>query len=230
MDRHLYPTHPEFRAFVFEAGLAGLAADATGSEQIRAYFDQIFVKEAGTPRVFAWHQDHPYWPIGGTQVLSTWVALTAATVESSSLEFVRGSHLWGKTYRPYFDPSLSREDINRIWDGFGDHVMSLDERIVAFEEQPDRYDVIGFAVEPGDAVLFDYRVVHRSRGNPTANRRVAVSWRWLGADATWQPVWGKDPIIGPGDTELQPGDLITDDNVFPIAFRAEQPAGGLLDR
>lgn len=210
-----YAVDEEFRQFTFDTGLAELAAQATDSEQVRVYFDQIFVKKANTgSQVFDWHQDHPYWPIGGTQVASTWVALTAATAETSSLEFVKGSHLWGKTYRP---PG-SREMLNGLFDGFAEMADEIcDDEIVDFENHPDEYEILGYAVEPGDALLFDYRVLHRSRGNPADHARVAVSWRWLGDDATWQWRHGKEPVIDPSMTTHQPGDLITDDKTFPIA-------------
>jgi ectoine hydroxylase-related dioxygenase (phytanoyl-CoA dioxygenase family) len=223
MDRHLHPHDEEFRAFLYETELASLAAQAMGSEAVRIYFDQIFVKEPETARVFHWHQDHPYWPIRGTQVASTWVALTAATVEASALEFVRGSHLWGRTYRPSPEGpggTIDVEAMNRIWDNFGDLAATYVDEIEAFEDHPDRYDIVGFDVAPGDALLFDYRIVHRSRGNATPNRRVAVSWRWLGDDAIWAPAPGADPVIGPEHTWLQPGQRITDDAVFPLVHPA----------
>jgi ectoine hydroxylase-related dioxygenase (phytanoyl-CoA dioxygenase family) len=225
MDRHLFPHDKEFQSFVFETGLAGLVADATGSQQVRIYFDQIFVKEERTDRVFPWHQDHPFWPIRGSQVCSTWLALTHATVESSALEFVKGSHLWGRTYRPHLGPGVTFEDMNNIWPHFGDLASTYVDEIEPFEEHPDRYDVVGFEVHPGDALLFDYRIVHRSRGNSSGNRRVAVSWRWLGDDATWAPVLGADPVIGPEDTFLEAGQRITDDVTFPVAFQATSGSG-----
>lgn len=174
------------------------------------------MKKGNTDMVFAWHQDHPFWPIGGTQVASTWVALTAANADSSALEFVRGSHRWGTTFRP---PG-SRENLNKLFDGFGDMAAEIPDEIIDFENHPDEYDVISFDVEPGDALLFDYRILHRSRGNPLPDPRVAVSWRWLGDDAMWEWKHGKEPVVDPTMTTLQPGDLITDDDVFPIVHRA----------
>lgn len=217
MARHLYAADDEFRTFAFESGLAPLAAQATGSDTIRLYFDQIFIKPAGSSSEFVWHQDHPYWPIGGTQVVSTWLALTAATAATSALEFVAGSHRWGATYRPVGGDG-SREHMNRMWNGFGDLAYSIPDEITDFENHPDDYEVLGFDVEPGDALLFDYRILHRSRGNPSANRRVAISWRWLGDDATWQWQTGKDPVINQDSTFLQPGDPLTDDSTFPIVY------------
>lgn len=223
MDRHLHPHLPEFRAFLYGTDLPALTAQATGSDTIRAYFEQVFVKDPGTDRVFHWHQDHPFWPIEGTQVASTWVALTASSVAASALEFVLGSHRWGRTYQPYFEGPADREALNQLWDGFGDHVLSLPDQIEAFEEHPERYTVAGFDVEPGDALLFDYRILHRSRGNGSPRRRVAVSWRWLGDDATWAPDPGTDPVISQADTWLQPGQRIIDDETFPVVYRAGAP-------
>ncbi len=216
MTRRLYRDNEEFRCFAFESGLAGLAAQATGSETIRLYFEQVFVKDPGAADVFHWHQDNPFWPISGTQVCSTWVALTGASVESSALEFVRGSHAWGITYRPYFGGPTEVEKLDRIWPNFGSYVASFPDEVEVFEDHPERFDVIGFDVEPGDALLFDYRIVHRSRGNGSPHRRVAVSWRWLGDDARWSPVPGADPVVSAADTWLEPGALITDDDAFPI--------------
>lgn len=230
LDRHLYPRDDAFRSFVFDLGLAELAASAMLSERVRIYFDQIFVKQGGTDdSVFHWHQDRPFWPIDGTQVCSTWVALTEASVAASALEFVKGSHRWDKQYRPYVGDGLSAEEMNRIWPHFGDHAMSIEHEIEAFESHPDRYDVGGFDVEPGDVLLFDYRILHRSRGNASPHRRVAVSYRWLGDDARWAPVPGADPVIGPEHTTMQPGQLIDDDAVFPVAFGPGAPLS-LVDR
>lgn len=223
MDRHLHPYDDDFRSFLHHTDLAALAAQATGSATTRIYFDQIFVKEPETDRYFHWHQDHPYWPIRGTQVASTWVALTAATVHASALEFVRGSHLWGKTYRPSPAGPGTTVDVaamNALWDNFGDLAMTYTDEVEAFEDHPERYDILGFDVAPGDALLFDYRIVHRSRGNGTPNRRVAVSWRWLGDDAIWAPAPGADPVIGPDHTWLEPGARITDDDTFPVVHPA----------
>lgn len=219
MDRRLYARDDDFNAFVFGTDLAALAADALGSERVRIYFDQLFVKPAGAAeRYFHWHQDQPFWPILGSQVASTWVALTPATVATSALEFVAGSHRWDKEYRPYFGERSTTEDLNRMWPHFGDRAASLDDRIEAFEDHPERYEVIGFDVEPGDALLFSYRIVHRSRGNPTDRARVAVSYRWLGDDALWAPVPGADPVIGPEHTAMVAGSRIDDDAVFPVVF------------
>lgn len=218
MDRHLFADNDDFKEFVFDTSLAKFAAQATDSETVRIYFDQIFTKEANSTGVFSWHQDHPYWPIAGTQVVSTWVALTPATVEGSALEFVKGSNKWDKTYQPVAGEVTDQALMNTFWDGFGDLAVSYPDVIIPFEDYPERFEVLGFAVEPGDALLFDYRILHRSRGNGSDIRRVAVSWRWLGDNATWEWVRGADPIVSPEHHTVAEGAKIDDDNVFPIVY------------
>jgi len=220
-DRHLFPRNETFRSFLDDNPLAAIAGQAMGSERIRVYFEHVFVKDPGTEDNFVWHQDRPYWAVDGTQVCSTWLALTASDASSSALEFVRGSHLWDRTFRPEF-PSLEGRTPEQVeaalWDGVAEHIRSFDDACPPFEDHPDTYDVISFAVEPGDALLFDFRTVHRSGPNAGANRRAAISWRWLGDDAFWAPTVGSDPIVGPDDTVLSPGEPITDDEVFPLVY------------
>lgn len=223
LDRYLYPTNPTFAGFVDELGLADLAAAATGSKNIRLYFDQVFVKDPGTREQFSWHQDRPFWAVDGEQICSTWLALTAADAAGSALEFVRGSHLWGVDHRPDYpgmrglDPALAER---KLWDGIEEHLQNYEAVAIDYEDHPETYEIISYAVEPGDVLLFDYRTMHRSRGNSSEGRRAAVSWRWLGDDATWSPKVGSDPIITQADTHLRPGDLITDDDTFPLVFSA----------
>ena len=98
--RYLWRTEPAMQRFVFESGIAELAAVLMGSSTVRFYFDHLLVKEPGTESPTPWHQDIPYWPFLGQQICSVWVACTKASVPESSLEFVRGSHRWGRYFAP----------------------------------------------------------------------------------------------------------------------------------
>ena len=134
---------------------------------------------------------------------------------------MRGSHLWNRTFKPEY-PALeglpAKEVEKALWTGVAEHIESFEESCPAFEEHPDLYEVLKFALSPGDVLLFDFRTVHRSGPNTGNRRRAAISWRWLGDDAFWAPRVGSDPIIGDKDTVLEAGDLITDNEAFPLMF------------
>ena len=70
-----------------------------GADRVSLFYDQAFIKEPGTQSATDWHQDLPFWPALGNDIVSLWVALTPVTVEGSGVEYVAGSHKWGKFYQ-----------------------------------------------------------------------------------------------------------------------------------
>ena len=78
-----------FREFCFDSGLPQIAAQFFGSSRVNLLYDQLFVKEPGTPNRTRWHNDQPYWPVRGWHVMSFWLALDPTTAENGRLEFVR---------------------------------------------------------------------------------------------------------------------------------------------
>ena len=213
-DRYLWPTEPEFRAFVFESGVGTLAAQAMRSNTARIYFDHVFVKEPRTDEEFFWHQDLPYWPFAGSQICSVWLSLTAVDLASSGLEFVRGSHRWNKWFRPVL-PGGDDSELAK-WIGRSDQ-----EEIPDFNNLRDDYEFDTFATAPGDALIFNTAIVHTSHGNLSEDRRrVALSTRWLGDDARWDPRPGTDPIVTQAQVAVAPGELAQDDDAFPLVYKA----------
>lgn len=211
-DRYLWPTIPVFRDFSFNSGVARLAAQAMNSSGARIYFDHVFVKEPNTSEEFFWHQDLPYWPFKGQQICSVWLSLTDVDLTSSGLEFVRGSHRWGKWFKPVI-PGGADDDLGG-WIGHSDEPEMPD-----FNVDRDDYEFLSFETNAGDALIFNTAIVHTSHGNfsPT-KRRIALSTRWLGDDAMWDPRPGTDPIVTQDDTQLAPGAIVNDDKAFPLVF------------
>jgi ectoine hydroxylase-related dioxygenase (phytanoyl-CoA dioxygenase family) len=211
-DRYQWRDNDDIRAYAFESGVAKLAAQAMRSSTARFYFDHLIVKEPGTAAATPWHQDAPYWPFKGPQICSIWLALTDSSIEESAMEFVRGSHAEGK----YYMPSLfgDRENHPNAWAR-----EAGGETVPPIEENRDDFDIVGWDMRAGDAVLFSAWLLHWAPGNQSLQRRrAALSTRWLGDDATWFPHPGADPTITEDDVSLQPGDPARDDNVLPIAW------------
>ncbi|MDH3731564.1 MAG: phytanoyl-CoA dioxygenase family protein [Acidimicrobiia bacterium] len=206
--RYLWRHDPTVRDFVFESGIAELVGDLVGSTSMRFYFDHLLVKEPDTSAPTPWHQDIPYWPFLGKQIASAWVALTPSTVAQSSLEFVRGSSNWDAYYAPEsFDPT----EAGWTADFEGEKVPDIDAARAD-------YDIVGFDVEPGDALIFSSWTLHGAPGNSGPNRRAAFSTRWLGDDARWSPHPGCDPIVRQRDVSVDPGAYPADDDRFPLAW------------
>ena len=213
-DTFMWTRHPAFRRFQADSPLPEVAARVMGSAHAYLMVDLAFVKEPNTPNPTPWHQDQPYGWYEGWQVCSFWVPLDPVTIESGALEWVRGSHRWGKWYKPVgFDPA-----------------MYLDTR--EFETLPDieagraDYDIIHYDMAPGDVLAHHLLTLHGAPGNRSADRRRrAIAFRYAGDDATYidRPV-GPKPIRDPG---LKRGDHFGCE-LFPQVW-PRRPLGDRVD-
>jgi ectoine hydroxylase-related dioxygenase (phytanoyl-CoA dioxygenase family) len=213
-DRHLWPTMPWMYEFCANSQLPEIVGRLLQSSEMRLFFDHIFVRDAGTRQDSPWHQDRPYWPFTGRQIGSVWVALTPCDEESSALRFVRGSHAWGKVFRPM---SFSKE---------GGSSEFLKENI-GYEEMPDidaasdDYEILCWDVQPGDAIVFSAEVVHGAKKNTdTSLRRAALSIRYIGDDVRWNPKEGTDPIVTPERVGVSQGEAPRNEKWFPLVWSA----------
>lgn len=214
-DRYMWRTHADMRAFTFESGMAALVGQLMGSQTARLYFDHLLIKEPSTLAPTPWHQDAPYWPFQGRQIASAWVALTDATVEGSAMEFVRGSHADGRVYRPEVFGD-AKKSASASWT-----TKSHAEPVPNIEGNRAAFDMVGWDMQAGDAVVFSAGVLHGARGNASASqRRIAISTRWLGDDVLWSPSEGTDPTVTQADVCVSPGMPAHDDDRFPVVWRA----------
>ena len=78
--------------------------------------------------------------------------------------------------------------------------------------------VLEWSMEPGDAVAFDYRVLHGARGNTSAQRRRAFSLRLVGDDARYVERPGRTSPPFPGH-DMEAGQRLRED-WFPVIRKA----------
>ena len=195
---------PEFERVVRESPAAELAARAMRSRTVQFFHDHVLVKEPGTPKPTPWHQDGPYYFVEGSQTVSFWVPLDP--VREASLRFIAGSHLWDKPVRP-----VSWADDSDFYEGERDFIPVPDP-----DDDPGDMTVLEWPMEPGDAVLFDFRAVHGARGNLSTERRRALSLRFLGDDARYIERPGRTSPPFPGH-DMQPGQRLRED-WFPVVW------------
>lgn len=207
--RYRWQHEPMIRDFVFSSPIAAMAAALLRSSTVRFYFDHLLVKEPQTAAPTPWHQDIPYWPFLGSQIVSAWVSATHASARESALEFVRGSHRWNAYYSP------ESFDGQGGWtDDFAGEKMPDIEAARRRDDCP--YEIVSFEVAPGDAVFFSAWIIHGAPPNAGDQRRVALSTRWLGDDVVWHPHPGCDPTVTDADTTDVAGERLNDENRFPL--------------
>ncbi len=161
-----------YRALVTRSAMPELAARLMQSEKARVFHDHILVKEPGNSVVTPWHQDQPYYLCEGRQNVSFWVPLDAVPRERT-IEYVAGSHLWGKDFKP------QRFDGTDLFEG------DPSEVVPDVDTMRDDLDILGWAMEPGDAVAFNFRTLHGAPANASPSRRRVISVRWVGDDAVF---------------------------------------------
>lgn len=185
----------EYRDFIFESGIAEIAAKMMRSKQVRFFYDQPLIKEPGTPKPTPWHQDSAYWPCDGWQVMSIWVPLDPATPESGVVSYVKGSHRWNAYY-----PLENWSDVDSS-DGFAERIegdrdisenpgpdatVEQPRTLADIRDHPERYDFTNWNVDPGDVLIHHMHTIHGAPGNRSqTQRRRAVAFRFFGDDARW---------------------------------------------
>ena len=84
--------------------------------------------------------------------------------------------------------------------------------------RPDEFTILGWELEPGDAVFFHMLTLHAAGGVDGANRRRVLSVRFLGDDIVHAPrPWATSPDFPGLDAEL-PAGAPMDHPLFPVLW------------
>ena len=192
----------EFKKFAEESPAAQIVGEATRSKSIQLFHEHIFVKDPGTNKETPWHQDMPYYCVNGNDTGSFWIPLDPITKENS-LQILLGSHKLPKLVRP------TKWSNNKPWYKNDENFMDMpsintDENILKSE------------MNLGDAILFNFKVLHSSSGNETNRSRRAFSMRFIGDDVKYLGRGGETspPFKGIG---LKDGEVMRKD-WFPIVW------------
>ena len=197
---------PEFEEFARTSPAAAIAGELMGSREVRLFHDHLLVKEPGTRQKTPWHQDQPYYNVGGFQNCSMWMPVDPVDREST-VEFVAGSQ-----NGPWLMPR-SFMDEQAKWFPEGSLADLPD-----IEGDRDAFEILAWELEPGDAVFFHMLTLHAAGG--ATRRRRAFSLRFLGDDATHAPrAWKTSPEF-PGLADELPAGAPMDHALFPVLWRA----------
>ena len=134
--------------------MVDLAQDAIG-KPIYLYSHKMTMKQPNEGGAWEWHQDFGYWYNYGClapDMMSIYVALDRATRENGCLQVLKGSHKLGRL----------------------DHVREDGQTNVEkehLEAALKRFELVYVEMDPGDALVFDGNLLHRSDANRTDTYR-----------------------------------------------------------
>ena len=211
MKLRVWENDEVFKHFCYDDKITGIAAQLTGSDKLNLLYDQMFNIAPGSGDRTVFHNDLPYWPIRGQQVVSIWLAFDKVSKENGGMEFFRGSHKWAKQFQPVTADGSEGEvkpfDSNDGYDELPDWEAERNQREMVF------YDL-----EPGDALAFSPLVVHGSYDNVSKDmQRRAYAMRFTGSEVVYHdgPVWN----IYITNPTLKSGDPL-DSAQYPIVYDA----------
>ena len=100
------------RGHAFGDRLVDVIADLLGSDDLKLYNDQLFMKPAYHGGEQAWHQDSQAWMnMFPMDMVTAWTAIDEATVANGCLWMAVGSHRWGMI------PDAARERVESLLEG-----------------------------------------------------------------------------------------------------------------
>ena len=183
-----------FQRIIFESDISEVAAKLMCSEQVRLFHDHMLVKKTGTKQRTPWHQDQPYYNIEGMQNISFWIPVDTVPLEWT-LEFIAGSHQenW------YMPRTFLMKEAKWF---------------------PEKYRVLRWGLEPGDAVAFHMLTLHAAAGSDELRRVFSV--RLIGDDIRHAPRdWETSPEFQ-GLSDQLPAGVPMDHELFPVIWPASR--------
>ena len=196
-----YRANPILDQFTRHSELRAVAAQLMQTSEVRLWYDQIGYKEPRTGGAVGCHQDFYYWRhVSTTNMVTSWTALTEATVESGSVYVVPGSHLWGDIDCPLFNV-FSRDPEYLI-----NNCLNNEQR-QAVVRQP-------LILEPGDVSFHHCLTLHGSFPNTSESPRIGYIHHYFPAEARY--IAAKD-IHKRHEIDVADGELIRGEQ-FPLLW------------
>ncbi len=167
---------PEYLEYISHSCAASVAGQFMDTTTAQFFHEHAFMKAAGTQRATPWHQDLPYYCVDGFNTASVYVSLDYADADVA-VQFVKGSHRWNQLFYPrVFEDGSAFND---------DQQGTTMEPVPDIDSNPEQYDIVAWPLEPGDAIVFDFRTLHGTGDATIKTTRRAFSTRWLGDDVTY---------------------------------------------
>ena len=140
------------------------AEDVLGPDLL-CWTTNFFIKEANSPGFVSWHQDAFYWGLSKDDVMTAWVALSPANLESGCMKFVPGSQ--------------TQDHIEHVDTFHKDNLLSRGQEIAV---KVDGEKTVNCILNPGEMSLHHVKTVHGSEPNRSNDRRIGLAIRYIPTD------------------------------------------------
>ncbi len=150
---------PVFHAFASAPGVLDLVRPLLGTDDVSCFLSQFIFKNPGAWGQ-PWHQDSLYFPFEPARpIVGVWLAVTAATRRNGCLHVLAGSN-----HEPVAAHVADRRPgSNHGYFEIVDHDMAASEAVL---------------MEPGDLLVFDSHLMHRSTDNVSDGIRAAMVYHY----------------------------------------------------
>ena len=130
---------------------------------ILCWVTNFFIKEPKDGNFVSWHQDATYWGLEpADKIITAWVALSDAPLESGAMKFMAGSHKDGQiAHTDTFDDK---------------NLLSRGQEIAVEVDENDATDVV---LKAGEFSLHHVLLAHGSHPNVSDNRRIGLAIRYI---------------------------------------------------
>ena len=195
------------KELIFNQELNKKLSSIVGTKTLRFFHDNLLMKFGDAPST-PWHQDRPHYVIDGKSNFSVWMCLDEVN-EDNSLAFIPGSHNLGRLFVPQ-----SFKDGSTLGVQDTDFEYLTQEKLSELSPR----GIIIFRYQPGDAIVFDNKILHRGLRGPGFVQRRAMSFRYAGDDAflTRKFIDPTPPMEQLGLKISEGGSL--DDVWFPVTY------------
>ena len=137
--------------------IVDIVAALLGTDDIKMYGDQLFMKAPGVGTAQGWHQDSASWrDIFPKDLVSAWTAIDHATTDNGCLNFIPGTHRWGMMRGDQLAPFL--EDLGS-----------------------DPWPIIPVPLQPGSISFHHSLTLHQSNANRSSKRRRGYAVHYMRA-------------------------------------------------
>ena len=130
-------------------------------KNILCWSSNFFIKEPNDKTYVSWHQDSEYWGLEPDDVITAWIALSDASIETGPMEVIPKSHKW--------ENQIHKETFKK------NNLLSRGQEI---KDISNLQEATAMPLKSGEISLHHVKLAHSSKINQTNDRRIGLAIRY----------------------------------------------------